>query len=165
MSLRNFIIHCIKYLYGADNLAWNCDSAFISYCAGFWALRPTWRNDNFDERQIWQNVNSEQHRILCDDYFRAVPFVGVALNLCAMWYRITLRCAARQIVHTFILIFLRFLSLFTPADQWELICLNRAQQHVAATKIQALWRGWHIRHLIDVNTTKVSSLFYWWYSK
>nr|XP_058949966.1 leucine-rich repeat and IQ domain-containing protein 1-like [Pocillopora verrucosa] len=29
-----------------------------------------------------------------------------------------------------------------------------AQQHVAATKIQALWRGWHIRHLIDVNTTK-----------
>ena len=63
-------------------------------------------------------------------------------------------------VHTFILIFLRFLSLFTPADQCELICLNRAQQHVAATKIQALWRGWHIRHLIDVNTTKVSSLFY-----
>ncbi|XP_078345883.1 leucine-rich repeat- and IQ domain-containing protein 1-like isoform X2 [Oculina patagonica] len=28
------------------------------------------------------------------------------------------------------------------------------QRHVAATKIQALWRGWYIRHLIDVNTTK-----------
>lgn len=29
-----------------------------------------------------------------------------------------------------------------------------AQQDAAATKIQALWRGWYIRHLIDVNTTK-----------
>ncbi|KAJ7369973.1 Leucine-rich repeat and IQ domain-containing protein 1 [Desmophyllum pertusum] len=28
------------------------------------------------------------------------------------------------------------------------------QRHAAATKIQALWRGWYIRHLIDVNTTK-----------
>ena len=31
----------------------------------------------------------------------------------------------------------------------------RKRRHVAATKIQALWRGWYIRHLIDVNTTKV----------
>ncbi|XP_020620609.1 leucine-rich repeat and IQ domain-containing protein 1-like isoform X3 [Orbicella faveolata] len=28
------------------------------------------------------------------------------------------------------------------------------ERHVAATKIQALWRGWYIRHLIDVNTAK-----------
>ncbi|CAH3023297.1 unnamed protein product [Porites evermanni] len=29
------------------------------------------------------------------------------------------------------------------------------RRNVAATKIQALWRGWYIRHLIDVNTTKL----------
>lgn len=33
--------------------------------------------------------------------------------------------------------------------------MNREQRHVAATKIQALWRGWYIRHLIDVNTARV----------
>lgn len=31
----------------------------------------------------------------------------------------------------------------------------RKQRHASATKIQALWRGWYIRHLIDINTTKV----------
>ena len=39
-----------------------------------------------------------------------------------------------------------------------MLCTDREERHVAATKIQALWRGWYIRHLIDVNTTKVINL-------